>query len=104
MAQYEMAIIGSSPNIALFKSIGLDVHHIESIEEIDKIVFSLSQAGVKLIYVEDRWYLKMTAVISKYQYLPFPIIVPIPLESDKLQVGIKKIRENVRKAIGIDIF
>jgi V/A-type H+-transporting ATPase subunit F len=104
MAQYDMAIIGTSPNIALFKSIGIDVHFVDTLEEIDKLVFTLSQAGTKLIYVEDHWFLKMAGIISKYQYLPFPIIVPIPLEDDKLQVGIKKIRDNVRKAIGIDIF
>ena len=42
--------------------------------------------------------------LDKYSKSPFPIIIPIPEGIDSKGVGLKKIKDNVEKAIGIDIF
>ena len=42
--------------------------------------------------------------ISSFMLHPFPILIPIPLTDVDLNVGKDKIKENVEKAIGINIF
>ena len=36
--------------------------------------------------------------------MTYPIILPLPLDNVNSGIGMKKVRENVEKAIGIDIF
>ena len=45
----------------------------------------------------------MGETLEKYKDKTFPIIIPIPSQKGSKGVGMKKIRDNVEKAIGMDI-
>lgn len=82
----------------------MSVYAIQSLKELDQKVFDLVKEDYQLIYVEESWYSQMQETLDKYKTQSFPIFVPLPMDEKSLQVGLKKIKNNVGKAIGIDIF
>jgi V/A-type H+-transporting ATPase subunit F len=100
----DMAAIGNSDTIMLFKAIGVRTFSVNDNIEADKTVFDLANRKCKIIYVTEELYATMNETIEKYKSSPFPIIIPIPSGQGSKEIGLKKIKDNVEKAIGIDIF
>lgn len=100
----EIAAIGSSDVIILFNAVGIRTFLATDIEQVDKIIFDLANENYKIIYVSEEIYENITETLEKYKNITFPIIIPIPTSETSKGIGIKKIKENVEKAIGFDIF
>lgn len=100
----DLAAIGSTKSIILFNAIGLKTFLINNINEVDKTIFQLVNQKCKIIYVSEDIYEAIPETIEKYKFSPFPIIIPIPTDVLTKGVGLNKIKENVEKAIGINIF
>ncbi|MDD4123470.1 MAG: V-type ATP synthase subunit F [Bacilli bacterium] len=103
MEKIEVAAIGSTDEIYLFNAVGIMTVLVQDPQEADKKVFELSQAGCKIIYLFEELYTMMGETLEKYKDKTFPIIIPIPSQKGSKGVGMKKIRDNVEKAIGMDI-
>jgi V/A-type H+-transporting ATPase subunit F len=100
----DMAAIGDQDTVILFNAIGIRTFTAQNNVEADKIIFDLVNRKCKIIYVTEELYATLGETIEKYKSLPFPIIMPIPSGQGNKEIGLKKIKENVEKAIGIDIF
>ena len=68
------------------------------------MIFSLYKEGCKIIFVTEEIYQNIPETLEKYSQMTYPIILPLPLDDVNSGVGMKKIKANVEKAIGIDIF
>ncbi|MDY0064133.1 MAG: V-type ATP synthase subunit F [Bacilli bacterium] len=99
-----MAAIGDRDTILLFNAIGIETHISQDVEQVDQLVFSLANKKCKIIFISEDLYQKIPQTIEKYKSNPFPILIPIPITKKSKQIGKQKIRENVEKAIGFDIF
>jgi|SRR5690554_44234 len=99
-----IAAIGNKDTIILFNAIGVKTFITDRASEIEKIIYRLEQSNCKIIYIAEELYKSIPEVIEKYSYDPFPIIIPIPITDKSLGIGSKTIKDNVEKAIGIDIF
>lgn len=99
-----IAAIGTSDSVILFNAIGIKTYVIKEIEEVDRIVYELYKAGCKIIYFDEEIYDNISDVIEKYTYQTYPILLPLPMNGESKEVGLKKIKNNVEKAIGINIF
>lgn len=102
--QVSIAAIGSDESIVVYNSVGFKTYYSNNIDDIDKEIFKLYKDGCKIIYVTEKIYELITDTIQKYSQMPYPIILPLPLDNVNSGIGTKKIKENVEKAIGIDIF
>lgn len=100
----EIAAISDQDSIILFNAIGINTHIVRSASEAEKIIFELASNDCKIIYISEKLYLSIPESIERYRHSPFPILIPMPVGQEKLNVGRKKIKDNVEKAIGIDIF
>lgn len=100
----DIAAIGDSDSILLFNAIGVRTFSIKNISDVEKTIFQLANQKCKIIYVTEEIYTKIPETLERYKTSPFPIILPIPTEEGSKQVGLKKIKDNVEKAIGINIF
>lgn len=100
----DMAAIGKEDTIVLFNAIGIPTFICNDEDEADKIIFDLTNKSCRIIYVGEEIYEAIPETLDKYSKSPFPIIIPIPEGIDSKGVGLKKIKDNVEKAIGIDIF
>ncbi len=103
MEKIDIAAIGQSNEIYLFNAVGITTIVAATPGEADQKIFELSQAECKVIYLEEALYVQMGETLEKYKTKAFPIIIPIPTQEGSQGVGLKKIRDNVEKAIGMDI-
>lgn len=102
--QIDVAAISKQDTIAIFNAVGIQTFYSVDMEEIEKKIFQLASNECKIIYVTEEIYSQIPETLEKYKSLPFPIIIPIPTSVGSSGVGMKKIKDNVEKAIGIDIF
>lgn len=100
----EVAAIGSSDVVILFNAVGIRTFLADDPIHVDKIIFDLANQNYKIIYVSEEMYEVIPETIEKYKNITFPIIIPIPTSDDTKGIGANKIRKNVEKAIGFDIF
>lgn len=100
----EMAAIGFDETVLIYNALGIKTFIIKQAGEADSIIFKLVNQKCKIIFVSEEIYTHIPETLEKYQSLPFPMILPLPMEKDSSQVGLKKIQDNVEKAIGINIF
>lgn len=98
-----IAAIGSSDSVFIFNAVGIKTFHVKNALEADRTIFELSNNHCRIIYVSEDIYSQISETIEKYSLTPFPIIIPIPISETSLGLGQKKIKQNVEKAIGIDI-
>ncbi len=100
----DIAIIGGDDAVVLFNAVGIKTHIVKSPFEAEKIVARLAQERCRIIFLAEDIYEAVPETVEKYQYSPFPIISPLPPKTDSKGVGLEKIKDNVEKAIGINIF
>lgn len=100
----DIAAIGSSDAIILFNAVGIRTFSTQDLGDVDRIIFQLVNEKCKIIYLSEEIYEQIPETIEKYKTSAFPIIIPIPLSEESKEIGLKKIKENVEKAIGFDIF
>ncbi|MDD4212981.1 MAG: V-type ATP synthase subunit F [Bacilli bacterium] len=98
-----IAAIGEENTIILFNAIGIKTYLLTNPTEVAKTILTLEMQQCKIIYLSEDLYLSLPEIIEKYQSIAFPIIIPIPIKKTSMEIGKKKIRANVEKAIGIDI-
>lgn len=100
----DMAAIGKEDTIVLFNAIGISTFVCNNKEEADKIIFDLTNKSCRIIYIGEELYESIPETLDKYEKSTFPIIIPIPEGTTSKGIGLRKIKNNVEKAIGIDIF
>jgi V/A-type H+-transporting ATPase subunit F len=100
----DIAAIGSDDTILLFNAIGIKTYTLSEPAQVDRIIFQLATEKCRIIYVSEDVYQEIPETIQKYKTTVYPIIIPIPTKTASKDIGIKKIKENVEKAIGFDIF
>ncbi|MDD3107001.1 MAG: V-type ATP synthase subunit F [Bacilli bacterium] len=100
----EMAAIGLDETVLIYNALGIKTFIIKQVSEADAIIFKLANQKCKIIFTSEDIYTHIPETLEKYQSNPFPMIIPIPMEKESASVGLKKIQENVEKAIGINIF
>lgn len=99
-----IAAIGEDDSIVIYNCIGFKTYFSKDYKEIDKIIFRLQKEDCKVIFVTDNVYRNINETIEKYKYMTYPIILPLPLDNVNSGAGLEKIKANVEKAIGINIF
>lgn len=102
--QISVAAIGTDESIEIYNSVGFKTYFSNDYKEIDKMIFKFYKEGCKVIFVTDKVYENITETLEKYSQMTYPIILPLPLDNINSGIGMKKIKANVEKAIGIDIF
>ncbi len=99
-----IAAIGTSDTILLFNAVGIKTFVLNDLNAIEKTIFDLANQKCEIIYLTEDIYIKIPETLEKYKTAVYPIIIPIPTKELSEGIGLKKIRENVEKAIGFDIF
>ncbi len=100
----EMAAIGLDETVLIYNALGIKTFIVKQANEADQIIFKLVNQKFKIIFISEEIYSHIPETLEKYQSYPFPMILPLPMERESASVGLKKIQENVEKAIGINIF
>jgi V/A-type H+-transporting ATPase subunit F len=102
--QPAVAAVGLTDAVLLYNAAGFRTFVVKSAAEADRIVFRLQGEKCRVVLVDEDLYGRMGETLKKYENSAYPILMPVPMSSASTGTGMKKIRDNVEKAIGINIF
>lgn len=103
MANGKCAVIGDRDSILLFKAVGIEVYPETDGERANQIMHRLARTGYAVLYVTESVYPLCKETISEFASEPYPAIIPIPDALGSRGTGMKALKENVEKAVGVDI-
>ncbi len=102
---HKIGVIGDKDSVLCFKAFGMDVFSVvpETVEDNRKIVDRLAREGYGIIFITEQIAQTITETIDRYNKDIVPAIILIPANSGSLGIGLQRIRDNVEKAVGINI-
>lgn len=99
----KIAVIGDHDSVLLFKAVGLDVYFEEMGEGANRCLHRLAREGYAAIFVTEELYAACGETIAEYAAEAYPAIIPIPNNRGTQGIGMQALKENVEKAVGVDI-
>ena len=103
MSMYKIGVVGDKDSILAFKAIGIDVYPVVEIEEARKTIDKMAMEGYAVIFVTEQVAKDLDETIERYNKAMVPAIILIPSNQGSLNIGMKRIQENVEKAVGVNI-
>lgn len=103
MANGKCAVIGDRDSILLFKAVGIEVYPVTEGEQANRTLHRLARHGYAVVYVTESYYPACAETIKEFEGEAYPAIIPIPDASGTQGIGMRAIKENVEKAVGLDI-
>ncbi len=102
---YKIGVIGDRDSILCFMAFGFEVFPVsnEAQDENRKLVDRLAREGFGLILITEQIAAALSETIDRYNKAAVPSILLIPSVRGSMGVGLKRIRDNVEKAVGINI-
>ncbi|MCI6156795.1 V-type ATP synthase subunit F [Peptoniphilaceae bacterium SGI.137] len=101
---HKLAVIGDKSSVYAFRALGAEVFSPAEDGELRNTVDHLARKGYAVIYITERFAERIPETIARYETEATPAIILIPDSRGSLGIGMKKISENVEKAVGMDIF
>jgi V/A-type H+/Na+-transporting ATPase subunit F len=99
----KIGVIGDRDSVLLFKAVGLDVFFEDKGESANRTLHRLAREGYAAVFVTEKLFAACAETIEEYQGQPYPAIIPIPDHQGSQGIGEKTLRQNVEKAVGMDI-
>ncbi|WP_066823636.1 V-type ATP synthase subunit F [Clostridium tepidiprofundi] len=100
---YKIGVVGDKDSVLAFKAIGIDVYPVVEAEEARKVVDKLAYNNYAVIFVTEQVAQNIEETIERYNKMMLPAVILIPSNQGSLNIGMKKISENVEKAVGVNI-
>ena len=103
MANGKCAVIGDRDSVLLYKAVGIEVFPETDGESANRCMHRLARTGYAVIYVTESLYPLCAETIAEFAGEPYPAIIPIPDVAGRRGIGLKTLKANVEKAVGVDI-
>lgn len=100
---HKIGVVGDKDSVLAFKSIGIDVHPVVDPEEARKTVDGMARENYAVIFVTEQIAKDISETIERYNRETLPAIILIPSNQGSLNIGMKRISDNVEKAVGVNI-
>lgn len=99
----KIAVIGDKDSVLAFKSVGVEVFDATTPQQAQQLIKKLSREQYAVLFLAENLAEQIPDVLDKAKTQPFPAIVPIPTTSESSGFGMRGIKNDVEKAIGVDI-
>ncbi len=100
---YKIGVVGDKDSILAFKAIGIDVYPVVEAEEAQKTIDRMAIDKYAVIFVTEQVAQNIEETIERYNREILPAVILIPSNQGSLNIGIQRIRDNVEKAVGVNI-
>ncbi|MFA5560940.1 MAG: hypothetical protein WC964_04110 [Acholeplasmataceae bacterium] len=97
----ELIFLSRKTEAYVFSALGFDVHIINELDEVQKILNSLDR-NVKIIGFDP----ELKPVMDKYKdkkQTVYPILLELPLDGKETGSKVLEVKESIKKSIGIDL-
>ncbi|WP_297437128.1 V-type ATP synthase subunit F [uncultured Clostridium sp.] len=99
----KVGVVGDKDSVLAFKALGVDIFPVTEIEEARKTIDRLAMTDYAVIFVTEHVAKDIEETIERYTKKLLPAVILIPSNQGTLNIGTKRISNNVEKAIGINI-
>lgn len=101
----KIGVIGDKDSVLCFKAFGLDVYPCTEAdpEHNRKIVDHLVRQSYGIIFITEEIAHSIPETIDRYTKEILPAVILIPSSKGSTGIGLQRIRDNVEKAVGINI-
>lgn len=100
---YKIGVVGDKDSVLAFKAIGIDVYPVVEVEEARKTIDKMAANNYGVIFVTEQVAKDLEETIERYNKIMVPAIILIPSNQGSLNIGMQRIRDNVEKAVGVNI-
>lgn len=100
---HKIAVVGDKDSVFPFKLVGFDVFPCATSDHARTVIDELAQKEYGIIYVTEEIAVDIPDTVRRYDTVVSPSIILIPNHKGSLQIGKKRIQENVEKAVGQNI-
>ena len=99
----QIAVVGPKDAVLAFRALGVTVAPAREPEAVSQARFRLAKEGYAVIFVTEEEAEGAKEMIARFAAEPLPAIIPIPGASGANGFGMRAVRANVEKAVGVDI-
>ena len=99
----KIGVVGDKDSVLAFKALGIDVFPVTSNDDARKTIDKLAMNDYAVIFVTEQVAVGITETIERYTRQMLPAIILIPSNQGTLNIGMKRISDNVEKAVGVNI-
>ncbi len=103
MSMYKIGVVGDKDSVLAFKAIGIDVYGVSEKEEARKTIDRMAMEDYAVIFVTEQIAEQLEETIERYNKAMVPAIILIPSNQGSLNIGMKRVQDNVEKAVGVNI-
>lgn len=100
---YKIGVVGDKDSVLAFKAIGIDVYPVVESEEAQNTVDRMAMDKYAVIFVTEQVAKGIEETIERYNREILPAVILIPSNQGSLNIGMQRIRNNVEKAVGVNI-
>lgn len=99
----KIGVVGDKDSVLAFKALGVDVFPVVEAEEARKTVDKLAMTDYAVIFITEHVAKDIEETIERYNKKLLPAVILIPSNQGTLDIGLKRISDNVEKAVGVNI-
>lgn len=103
MLMYKIGVVGERDSVLAFLALGITVKDVDSKEQAMNAVDTMAREGYGIIFITETTAKDIKETIDRYKNEMLPAVILIPGSQGSLGIGLANIRENVEKAVGVDI-
>jgi V/A-type H+-transporting ATPase subunit F len=103
MFMYKIGVVGERDAVIAFLALGVTVKAVETPQEAMNAVDSMARGGYGIIFVTETAAKDIEETIERYKNQMLPAVILIPGSRGSFGIGLSKIKDNVEKAVGVDI-
>jgi V/A-type H+-transporting ATPase subunit F len=100
---YKLGVVGDKDSVLAFKAIGIDVYPVVGAEEARKTIDKMAMDKYAVIFVTEQVAQNIEETIERYNRQMLPAVILIPSNQGSLDIGMQRIKDNVEKAVGVNI-
>lgn len=100
---FKIAVIGDKDSVLAFKALGVDVFTVYRAEEARQTVDTIARERYGIIFITEQIASLIPDTIERYDNEIIPAVILIPSNQGTLDIGMRRINENVEKAVGSNI-
>lgn len=103
ICMFKIAVVGDKDSILAFKALGVDVFPVYDGDGARRTVDTIARDKYGIIFITEQLASLIPDTIARYDKEIVPAVILIPSNQGTLDIGMKRINENVEKAVGSNI-
>ncbi len=103
ISMYKIGVVGDKDSILAFKALGIDVYPVTEPDEARITINKMAAEKYAIIFVTEQIAKDLEETIERYNRELIPAVILIPSNQGSLNIGMKRINDNVEKAVGVNI-